>query len=77
LVKAEIKPTQDGTHMLLLRIITNHKHYWGVPHPAADGRLIQTCYECGRDRSIRVELRPPDFHCNQTTEERRIDQVAA
>lgn len=45
--------------MNLLAFIRNHQHYWGVPHPRAiDNRLIQTCYECGSERLIKIELRP-------------------
>ena len=42
--------------MLFLR---NHRHYWGVPHDRpSDDRLVQTCYECGAEREIKIELRP-------------------
>ena len=45
--------------MNLLSLLTNHRHYWGVPHERpADQRLVQTCYECSEERVIRVELRP-------------------
>ena len=45
--------------MNLISLLTNHTHYWGVPHPhPASQRLIQTCYECGRERELKVELRP-------------------
>ena len=44
--------------MKLKQLFANHSHYWGVPHPRAlDNRLIQTCYGCGREREIKVELR--------------------
>ncbi|HZM91364.1 MAG TPA: hypothetical protein VFF31_32880 [Blastocatellia bacterium] len=45
--------------MRILAFLRNHAHYWGIPHPRNnDGRLIQTCYECGAERVVRVELRP-------------------
>jgi hypothetical protein len=45
--------------MNLLAILTNHHHYWGIPHERqSDQRLIQTCYECGNEREIKVNLRP-------------------
>ncbi len=45
--------------MSILSLLTNHRHYWGIPHERpADKRLIQTCYECGREREIKVDLRP-------------------
>lgn len=38
-----------------------HRHYWGIPHRrAADNRMIQICYECGKEREIRMDLAPPD-----------------
>jgi len=43
----------------ILAILRNHTHYFGVPHPrGADSRLIQTCYECGAEREVKIELRP-------------------
>ncbi|HXG95087.1 MAG TPA: hypothetical protein VNN73_22295 [Blastocatellia bacterium] len=45
--------------MSLLAFFKNHVHYWGVPHPrATDNRLVQTCYECGAERQVKIELRP-------------------
>ena len=45
--------------MKILAFLRNHEHYWGVPHPRnTDNRLIQTCYECGAERQVKIELRP-------------------
>jgi hypothetical protein len=45
--------------MKLLAFLKNHSHYWGIPHPRNnDNRLIQTCYECGAERIVKIELRP-------------------
>lgn len=45
--------------MKILAFLRNHSHYWGIPHPRAmDNRLIQTCYECGAEREVKIELRP-------------------
>ena len=45
--------------MRIMNFLRNHAHYWGIPHPgSSDGRLIQTCYECGAERVVRIELRP-------------------
>ena len=45
--------------MKLLAFLRNHAHYWGVPHARAlDNRLVQTCYECGAEREVKIELRP-------------------
>ena len=45
--------------MKLLAFLRNHAHYWGIPHPRNnDNRLIQTCYECGAERIVKIELRP-------------------
>ena len=45
--------------MGILSLLTNHSHYWGIPHERlSDKRMIQTCYECGAERVIKVNLRP-------------------
>jgi hypothetical protein len=45
--------------MSLMSLLTNHYHYWGIPHErSSDERLIQICYECGAEREIKVHLRP-------------------
>jgi hypothetical protein len=45
--------------MNILSLLTNHTHYWGIPHERpADKRLVQTCYECGAEREIKIDLRP-------------------
>jgi hypothetical protein len=45
--------------MKILAFLRNHAHYWGIPHPrSSDNRLIQTCYECGAEREVKIELRP-------------------
>jgi len=45
--------------MDIFLFLSNHSHYWGVPHErTSDKRLIQTCYECGAEREITVNLRP-------------------
>jgi hypothetical protein len=38
-----------------------HRHYWGIPHRRlTDNRMIQICYECGKEREIRMDLASPD-----------------
>lgn len=38
-----------------------HRHYWGIPHRReGDKRMIQICYECGKQRVIRISLSPAD-----------------
>ena len=45
--------------MNILRLITGHKHYWGIPYWGdTDNRLIQTCYECGAHRRVLANLLP-------------------
>jgi hypothetical protein len=45
--------------MKILAFLRNHAHYWGVPHPGnTDSRMVQTCYECGAERQVKIELRP-------------------
>lgn len=49
----------EGGSMSILSVFTNHSHYWGIPHErSSDKLLIQTCYECGAERVIRINLRP-------------------
>ena len=44
--------------MNLRSIFNYHSHYWGVPHPREiDDCLVQTCYECGAEREVKMELR--------------------
>jgi len=48
--------------MDILSFLNNHKHYWGIPHARAiDDRIIQTCYECGAEREVKIDLRPSPF----------------
>jgi hypothetical protein len=49
--------------MRLLAFLRNHAHYWGIPHPrdTEDDTLVQTCYECGAERVVKIELRPPVY----------------
>jgi hypothetical protein len=45
--------------MNIRSLLTNHTHYWGVPHErGSDKRLVQTCYECSAEREIKIDLRP-------------------
>ena len=45
--------------MSILSFLRNHRHYWGIPHERpSDNRMIQTCYECGTEREIKINLRP-------------------
>ena len=59
--------------MNILSLLTNHHHYWGIPHERlSDNRLIQTCYECGAERDIKVELRPSWLPRDATSPDRKI-----
>ena len=43
------------------------RHYWSVPHRSDAGNLIQTCYECGAERSVcEVHKQQIDFVVRQT-----------
>ena len=45
--------------MDILSLLSGHSHYWGIPHERhSDRLLIQTCYECGKERVIMIDLRP-------------------
>jgi hypothetical protein len=44
----------------LKELFSSHKQYWGIPYPHAIGnRPVQTCYECGANRDVKVELHGP------------------
>lgn len=43
--------------MNIWELLANHSHYWGMPHRrATDCRLIQICYECGKEREVKLDL---------------------
>jgi hypothetical protein len=45
--------------MKILAFLRNHSHYWGIPHSISnDHQLVQTCYECGAERKVKIDLRP-------------------
>jgi hypothetical protein len=45
--------------MNIMSLLLHHRHYWGIPHDReTDNRPIQTCYECGAEREIKVDLHP-------------------
>jgi hypothetical protein len=45
---------------IIMSLLRMHTHYWGVPHERpSDKRIIMTCYECGAERVVKVNLRPP------------------
>jgi hypothetical protein len=59
--------------MYILSFLANHKHYWGIPHERkSDKRLVQTCYECGAERLIKVDLRPLWIPQDPDSEDREI-----
>lgn len=45
----------------LRHLLNFHECYYGVPHKRADGCLVQTCYDCSRDRPVQVKLIPSLF----------------
>jgi hypothetical protein len=50
---------REDKKMKLMEIFNYHSHYWGIPYPRTmDNRLVQTCYECGAEREVKIELRP-------------------
>jgi hypothetical protein len=43
--------------MNLIKLFTNHSHYWGVPHKSFSAdKLVQTCYECSAQREVKVSF---------------------
>ena len=72
----EVLSTTEEKKMKLLAFLRNHAHYWGVPHPRAlDNRLVQTCYDCGAEREVKIELRPAPY--DQITLPITDDHIAA
>jgi len=40
-----------------MRELIYHKHYWSIPHTReSDGRIIQICYDCGKERVSPINL---------------------
>jgi hypothetical protein len=62
--------------MKILAFLRNHGHYWGIPHTrSSDNRLIQTCYECGAEREVKIELR--DLTLDEFARSLHEDHLAA
>jgi len=62
--------------MDILAFLNNHKHYWGIPHARdIDSRIVQTCYECGSEREVKIDLRPSPF-LDPTSKEREHIKAA-
>jgi hypothetical protein len=59
--------------MNILSLLTNHTHYWGLPHERpSDNRLIQICYECGAERVLKVDLHPWRVPADPEMEDRKL-----
>jgi len=47
-----------------MRELIYHKHYWSIPHTReSDGRIVQICYDCGKERVSPIRLgshQPPE-----------------
>ncbi len=43
---------------LLWELITNHRHYWGVPHKVAENasQVIMVCYGCGKVHDVKADI---------------------
>ena len=62
--------------MNILSLLTNHSHYWGIPHERmSDKKIVQTCYECGAEHVIKIDLRPD--HPRITTISKNHEHEAA
>ena len=44
--------------LLLWEVLTNHRHYWGVPHRCEQDRrtVVMICYGCGKEKKVKVSL---------------------
>ncbi|HEX8091149.1 MAG TPA: hypothetical protein VF762_20000 [Blastocatellia bacterium] len=45
---------------LIWELITNHKHYWGVPHRCGSEsqKVVMVCYSCGKVKDIKADICP-------------------
>jgi hypothetical protein len=43
---------------ILWEFLTNHRHYWGVPHRCDDGAhsVVMICYGCGKVKKVQANL---------------------
>jgi hypothetical protein len=42
----------------LWQFITNHRHYWGVPHRTGSERIVMVCYGCGKTKDVKADICP-------------------
>jgi hypothetical protein len=43
---------------LFWQFITNHRHYWGVPHQMSNERIVMVCYGCGKTKDVKADICP-------------------
>ena len=43
---------------IIWEFLTNHRHYWGVPHRCDDDpqTVVMTCYSCGKVKKVEANL---------------------
>jgi hypothetical protein len=43
---------------IIWEFLTNHRHYWGVPHRCDHdpGSVVMICYGCGKEKKVQVNL---------------------
>jgi hypothetical protein len=43
---------------ILWEFLTNHRHYWGVPHRCDDNAnsVVMICYGCGKVKKVQANL---------------------
>jgi hypothetical protein len=51
----EINAGSQGEDMLAFFNLF-HTHYWGPPRRRQDGVHYMTCYECGKNRKLKVDI---------------------
>ncbi|MEN3332169.1 MAG: hypothetical protein V7641_1534 [Blastocatellia bacterium] len=43
---------------IIWEFLTNHRHYWGVPHCEDDSNsVVMICYSCGKVKKIQANLK--------------------
>ncbi|MBL8151192.1 MAG: hypothetical protein JNN15_14810 [Blastocatellia bacterium] len=54
-----------------------HKHYWGPPRKRANGRYYMTCYECGKERKVKIDIEEKWPESSQVNVQQEKDKKAA
>ena len=53
-----------------------HTHYWGPPRRRQDGAHYMTCYECGKNRKLKVDIDSQGRNIARAENREKIDRAA-